>query len=108
MSGDPLQGLACPQCQGSGQLSCDLCILEGGVRWIECRECDGEGQYECDACICGIPHDAVCTKCRGDGGHECNACVDGSLPCPECEGSGQLRRVRDSQDAAQLAIEVAP
>jgi len=52
---------SCPECDGLGDVICDVCEGEGA----NCQQCHGVGRYVCRPC-------------------------DGTGACPRCKGEGKL------------------
>lgn len=55
VEGKPTEIVACPRCDGIGEVEDDLWV------WVRCASCWGQGEIE------------VCAQCH-DSGDECGAC----------------------------------
>ncbi|PAA46395.1 hypothetical protein BOX15_Mlig002581g1 [Macrostomum lignano] len=73
--------LGCPHCFGVGYVNCRRCRRKGNV---SCLVCHGHGEELPGAPCAPAEAPSVCPACRGRIGVE----------CPECAGSGRLKRYR--------------
>ena len=78
---DVIETSECEFCQGTGEVSCDVC--DSGD--VKCDYCD-DGQSYCDSCSGSGEMD--CKECYGEGCEECDS--NGTIKCDECDGEGTL------------------
>lgn len=94
----------CQECQGKGNLTCNMCL---GRTYTPCPVCNELGfEQPCYNCfgrgrepqnndlichVCNGTLRAICRTCQGQRGIPCGQCKgSGILSCPPCGGSGQI------------------
>lgn len=104
----------CGQCQGTGRVTCQLCVGKGEVlckkgwfsdKYDVCSRCKGSRQETCRSCKEGRI-DVNCTVCRGTGAAtSCSRCRgQGTVQCKDCSSSG---KIRPNWSAARISEEIA-
>ena len=118
----------CPDCHGTGYVSCYVCNGTGG---FECSKCEGKGSFTCVGCrgkgymqvwdsywkryengpaclICDTKGHKICSECNGIGEEICKECnSSGRNICTTCSGGSYSEiTIPSSQGIGYLEITI--